>query len=135
MAQPEQSKTRSWLPLTPRGVATFARSSWWRLLLVQFIFAVLVAGAVVWLLDTAWFPTSQKAIRQLPARGEITSGRVTAFTNAPQLLAEGPFLAVVLDLNHSGQIRSTAHVQVEFGRSDVRVISLFGYAVHAYPVG
>src|SRR5215831_1390432 len=71
MTQPEQSKTRFWLPLTPRGVAAFARASWWRLLLVQFIFATLVAAAVVWFLDTAWFPTIHNAIRKLPARGEI----------------------------------------------------------------
>jgi hypothetical protein len=134
MTEPEQSKTRSWLPLTPRGVAAFARSSWWRLLLVQFIFASIVAAATVWFLDTAWFPTFQNAIRQLPPRGEISSGRLTGFTNTPQLLAEGQFLALALDLNHSGQIRSPAHVQFEFGRNDVRAISLFGYAACNYPV-
>ena len=133
MAQPEQSKTRFWLPLTPRGVAAFARGSWWRLLWVQFIFAALVGAAMTWFLDAAWFPTIHNAIRKLPERGEISSGVLTAFTNAPQLLAEGQFLALALDPNHSGQIRSLAHVQVEFGRRDVRVSSLFGYATVDYP--
>src|SRR6476646_4345959 len=102
MSEPEQPKPRFWLPLTPRGVAGLARGSWRRLLLVQFVFAVVVAAAVVWFLYTAWSPTIQKAIRQLPARGEIRSGHLTSATNAPQLLAVGNFLALAVDPDHTG---------------------------------
>jgi len=133
MTEPEPTKTRLWLPLTPRGVAGFARVPWRRLLLVQFVFALLLAAVEVWFLDSAWFPTIQTAIRHLPVRGEIGRGTLTGFTNAPQLLAEGHFLAIAVDPNHTGGVRSTAHVQVEFGQSDVRFNSLFGYARYPYP--
>ena len=66
----------AWQPLTVRGVAAFARASLGRLLLVQFIVALLAAGTVVWFLHKAWFPTIGEAIRQLPPQGEIRSGRL-----------------------------------------------------------
>ena len=52
---------------------------------------------------------------------------------SPQLLAEGRLLALDVDLDHSGQIGSTADVQIEFGRETVRVFSLFGYRDWDYP--
>ena len=130
--QPLKS-SRAWQPLTPRGVAGLAREPLRRLLLVQFVFAVMTAASVVWFLHTAWFPTIGAAIRRLPAKGEIRSGRLTAAAGAPVLLAEGYFLAIVLDPTHTGGVRSTAHLQVEFGTTGVRCISLMGYADWDYP--
>ena len=49
--------TFAWEPLTPRGVAAFARANFSRLLLVQFIVALLAAASVVWFLDDGCFPT------------------------------------------------------------------------------
>ena len=66
----------AWQPLTVRGVAAFASATLGRLLLVQFIVALLAAGTVVWFLQRAWFPTIGEAIRQLPPQGEIRSGRL-----------------------------------------------------------
>jgi hypothetical protein len=125
----------AWQPLTPRGVAAFAYAPLRRLLLVQFVFAVLVAGATVWFLDTAWFPTVRTAIRRLPAQGAIRSGRLNWPATSPQSLADGHFLAFTVDVKHSGAIRSPANLQVEFGQSDVRLISLFGRTDYAYPAG
>jgi hypothetical protein len=135
MKSPAQTGLEGWQPLTPRGVAAFARASLKRLLLVQFVFAVLAAAAVAWLLSTGWFPTIRAAIHALPARGEIRSGRLDWAGDSPQLLAEGNFLALVVDLNHRGQVRSPAHLQVEFGRNTVRLFSLFGYLECGYPRG
>jgi hypothetical protein len=42
-------------------------------------------------------------------------------------LAENHFLALAVDLSHSGAIRSPAHLQVEFGRNDLEIISIGGY--------
>ena len=46
------------------------------------------------------------------------------------MLAEGKFLAFDVDLDHSGQIHSTADVQIEFGEDSIRIFStaarLFG---------
>ena len=63
--------TFAWEPLTPRGVAAFARAKLGRLLFVQFIVALLAAVAVVWFLDDGCFPTIGAAIRSLPATGDI----------------------------------------------------------------
>ena len=107
--------TFAWEPLTPRGVAAFAHARLSRLLLVQFVIASLAAAAVVWFLSDGCFPTVRVAIRNLPAAGEIHAGRLDWPGHLPQLLAEGRFLAFIVDPNHSGQIHSPADVQIEFG--------------------
>ena len=123
----------AWQPLTVRGVAAFAGAPLGRLLIVQFMVALLAAGTVVWFLHKAWFPKIGEAIRQLPPQGELRGGRLDWQGATPSRLAEGRFLALVVDLDHTGEARLPAHVQVEFGRTDCQVFSLFGYAQIAYP--
>jgi hypothetical protein len=125
----------AWEPVTPRGVAAFARANAGRLWLVQFLVALVVAASVVWFLHDGCFPTIRSAILQLPAEGEIRSATLNWRGDSPQMLAEGRFLAFSVDLNHSGDLRSPAHVQVEFGRGGFRVRSLFGYMEGRYPDG
>ncbi len=120
-------------PFTPRGVAAFARAKLGRLLLAQLIFALLAAAAVAVFFYNACFPIIQTAIENLPDAGQIASGQLNWSGSSFQNLAEGHFLAFDVDLDHSGQFRSTADVQVEFGRDSVRVFSLFGYADFYYP--
>src|ERR1051325_2857944 len=110
----------AWQPLTPRGVAAFADAPLRRLLVVQFVFAILAAAAIVWFLTVAWFPAITSAIRQLPERGEIRAGSLDWTAESPQALADNHFLALMVDLDHTGSIRSPAHVQVEFGRREAR---------------
>ena len=125
----------AWQPLTVRGVAAFARASLGRLLIVQFIVALLSAGAVVWCVNKAWFPQISEAIRQLPPQGELRLGKLDWQGPTPLRLAEGRFLALVVDLDHTGEARSPAQVQVEFGRTNCMVFSLLGYVQGAYPQG
>jgi hypothetical protein len=125
--------TFAWEPLTPRGVAAFARASFSRLLVVQLVIAVLAAASVVWLFDDGCFPAVSEAIQKLPGAGEIRSGRLDWRPSSPQLLAEKKILAFDVDLEHSGQIHSTADVQIEFGAEGVRISSLLGYADLFYP--
>jgi hypothetical protein len=125
--------TFAWEPLTPRGVAAFARARLSRLLLVQFVIASLAAAAVVWFLSDGCFPTVRAAIQNLPVTGEIHAGRLDWPGHAPQLLAEGRFLAFIVDPNHSGQIHLPADVQIEFGAQTIRVFSLLGYQDFPYP--
>ena len=132
MSAPAKS-TAAWEPVTPRGVAAFAGARLRRLLLVQFIVALLAAAAVVWFIYKGDFPAVATAIQRLPATGEIRSGRLDWHGRSPELLAENRFLALDVDLDHSGQIGSTADVQIEFGRETVRVSSLFGYRDWPYP--
>jgi len=120
-------------PFTPRGVAAFARATFGRLLLTQFIIALLVAVSVVSFLHDNYFPTIQQAIQNLPDTGKIFYGKLAWPGDSPKLLAGGKFLALAVDLNHSGQIQATADVQVEFGRNSVRIFSLLGYLEFFYP--
>jgi hypothetical protein len=122
-------------PFTPRGVAAFARARLANLLLAQFIVALLAAASVVWFLDDSVFPVVKTAIQHLPDAGEIRSAKLDWSGESPQLLAEGRFLALDVDLNHSGKINSTADVQIEFGREDVWSSALLGYTEFPYPPG
>ena len=133
MSDSAESKSNAWQPLTPRGVAAFARAPLRRLLLVQFLFALLAAIAVVWFLRTAWFPTVRQAIENLPAQGEIKSGKLKWPADSPQWLADGHFVAFDVDTNHSGLLRSPAQIQVELGQDDIFFYSLAGYREWPYP--
>ncbi len=114
-------------------MAAFAHAKFSRLLLVQFVAALLAAVSVVWFLDDGCFPTIRAAIQTLPDTGKISAGKLDWRGGSPQLLAEGKFLAFDVDLNHSGQIHSPADFQIEFGRESVRVFSLPGFSDFFYP--
>ena len=126
--------TVAWEPVTPRGVASFARASYERLLVAQSILALITALIVVWVLANKFFPTVDAAISQLPEAGQIIHGELDITNTAPQLLAEGPFLAFIIDGKHTGQIRSPAQFQFEFGSDSLLIFSLFGVAEIDYPV-
>jgi hypothetical protein len=125
----------AWEPLTPRGVAAFARTSFERLFIVQAVFALIAAAAVVWVLSDGIFPVIGDAIEQLPDAGSIHGGRLDWRDDSPVMLAEGKILAVSVDLEHGGVLRSPADFQFEFGRNTVRIFSLFGEEELDYPAG
>jgi len=127
-----QSST-AWLPFTPGGVALFANASLRRLIIFQSIAALLSAGAVVWALNVCWYPTISAAIDQLPTQGSIQSGHLGWSGQSPQMLAESRFLAIVVDLTHSGQARSPAHLQLELGQTDWIACSVLGSLQIPYP--
>jgi hypothetical protein len=93
----------------------------------------LAASAVVWCIHRVWFPVVSAAVQQLPDRGALHAGQFDWTGNSPRMLAESRFLALTVDLQHEGEARSPAHLQVEFGRRDFRVLSLFGFVSGAYP--
>src|ERR1700722_10966810 len=103
-------------PFTPRGVATFARAKLGRLLLAQLVLALLAAVAVATFFYNACFPVASAAIENLTDNGQIVSGQLNWSGDSFQNLAEGHCVAFDMDLDHSGQFRSTADMQFEFGR-------------------
>ena len=125
--------TFAWEPLTPRGVAAFARASLERLLIVQGIFAALAAACVVWFLSDGVFPVVDAVISQLPDQGEIHAGKLDWHDESPVLLAENNLFAVSVDLEHGGTLRSPADFQLEFGKNSLCVGSLFGEGEVFYP--
>ncbi len=135
MDAPEKTKPVAWQPLTPRGVAAFASATLGRLLLVQLVVGLIVAGVVVWFLHTAWFPSVTSAVRQLPDHGLVRGGRLEWPGASSCILADGRFLAFTIDLEHLGNARPPAHLLVEFGRNDFKIFSLLGYVQSPYPRG
>jgi len=125
----------AWEPITPRGVAAFARASFERLIVVQAIVALLAAGVIVWDLSNGIFPTIDAAIAALPETGQIRAGTLEWSGDSPVMLAEGKIVAFSVDLEHGGSLRSPADFQFEFGRNSVRIFSLFGQTELAYPPG
>jgi len=128
-----EATTFAWQPLTLCGVAAFARARLSRLLLVEFIVAVLAAGAVVWFLHEVWFPTVREAIHELPEQGEIRQAKLAWRGESPMYLAGDRFLAIVVDLNHEAEVGREADVSIELGQRDWRIFSLLGYATVSYP--
>ena len=125
----------AWEPLTPRGVAAFARASFERLVVVQGLVALLATASVVWFLSDGIFPVIGDAIEQLPDSGCLHGGKLDWRDDSPLMLAEGKILAVSVDLNHGGVLRSPVDFQFEFGRDDLRIFSLFGECYVDYPNG
>jgi len=125
----------AWQPLTRRGVAAFAQASWRRLLIVQFVFAAMTAATVVWFCYQAWLPVIEQAIKHLPAQGEIRFRHLNSQGQTVTRLAENSFLALTVDLEHTGVARSPAHVQVEFGGTNVTLLSTLGFVRIDYPAG
>ena len=130
-----EKSSPAWEPLTPRGVAAFARASFERLFIMQGVFALFAAAAVTWLLADGVFPVIDETIRQLPDMGAIHGGKLDWRDDSPVPLAEGKILSVSVDLEHGGKLRSPADFQFEFGRDTVEIVSLFGTADLDYPNG
>ena len=123
---PALTPKSAWLPVTPRGVAAFALAKTSRLLFVQFVVALLASFAIGWFLHHAWAPSVREAIAKIPDDACIQSGALSWPTNSPVLLSEGHFLGIAVDLDHSGQMTPTSHLQIEFGRSGWQASSLLG---------
>jgi hypothetical protein len=135
MSDPDPSKPLAWQPLTPSGIAAFGSARLGRLLVVQFIIALVATGVIVWFLHRAWFPVITESISRLPPQSEIRNGRLDWQGDSPMVLAEGRFLAISVDLRHQGNTHSPADVQVELGLADIRLFSLFGFLPATYPRG
>ncbi|MEI7809152.1 MAG: hypothetical protein WCJ07_11780 [Verrucomicrobiota bacterium] len=125
----------AWEPVTPRGVAAFARASFERLLVVQAIVALMATASIVWILSDGVFPVISDAIRHLPEQGEIRAGKLNWRDDSPQLLAEGNLVAITVDLEHRGALRSPADFQFEFGKTSLLIFSLLGELECNYPSG
>ncbi len=121
-------------PFTPRGVAAFARvkSGW--LFLAQIIIALIAAISLTCFLNDNCYSVVHAAIQNLPDTGKIFFGRLHWDGDPSKMLAEGQLLAIDVDMNHSGNVHSTADIQVEFGRDSIRIYSILpGFGEIFYP--
>ncbi len=123
----------AWQPLTPRGLSAFACAPLGRLWLVQLVVAIMVASVILWFLHRDWYPVVTSAIVELPDQGQIQNGRLEWDGEDPTVLAESPFLSIVVDLAHAGDARTPADLQIEFGLRDIKIYSLLGFSRFHYP--
>jgi hypothetical protein len=116
----------AWQPLTPRGVAAFATSTLTRLVLVQMVFALLTAAAVIGFLRFAWGPVIEEAIQRLPETGAIHQGELAFAGASPIRLAENAHLAIVVDVSQTDSAGHTADIEVTFEKNRVAVCGALG---------
>jgi hypothetical protein len=130
----EEFPSAAWQPLTPRGIAAFAYSGYWRLLLAQLVIGALAAGTLVWFLSNAWFPVVRQAIKNLPEKGSIVFGELQWSNHNYAVLGERrPFLIFLVDLEQLSRGNSGADLSFRFHKKDLEIGSLFGYTVYPYP--
>jgi len=94
MSGPLLVPRQAWLPVTPRGVAAFARATLGRLLLVEAIVAALAGGVISTFVGSCWFPVVREALGGMPEQAGIVNASLQWPTNVPARLAENRFLAV-----------------------------------------
>jgi hypothetical protein len=124
--------SQAWQPLTPRGVAAFAHATFTRLIVVQLIFAVMVAVAVIWFIRVAWFPVVTEAMRRLPETGAIRGGELDFGGTSPQRLAENARLAIGVDVNSVGIEGQAADLEIIFGKNHLTICGALGCWKRAY---
>ena len=130
-----KAELHAWQPLTFGGVASFAEASIGRLLLLELVVASIAAASVMWFCATAWFPAIREAIARLPATGEIRNRQLEWAGPSPVRLVDGTFLSIVVDLEGTGETGQVADLQLEFGKTELKLKSLLGYAAFPYAAG
>jgi hypothetical protein len=116
----------AWLPLTPRGVAAFAHTTFSRLFLVQCLVALLASAAVVWFTDRAWCPALEEAIRHLPDQGRLSQGQLE-LPPAPIVPSqEGRFLAVSVDPENRRESDLSCDLRVTFRKESCHICGPLG---------
>ena len=129
---PASTLPAAWQPLTFRGVAAFAGSSYQRLFWVQVFFAALCGAAIVWALHYAWVPVIRTGLRALPNEAPDRAGNLIYPPSAAGLLAESRHLAVLLKPEG---VTAAADVKIELRAEDARVCSLMGCWSRPYRKG
>ncbi|MCL4178612.1 MAG: hypothetical protein KJ072_12825 [Verrucomicrobia bacterium] len=129
------SDPRDWQPFTFRGVAGLATGPPRRLIKVQVLAGLWVAGSLTWFLATAWWPVIDAAGGQLPNQAAIRGQRLAWEGPLPARLAENQFLAVTVDLEGNSARTSTSDLQLELVHDGIRLHSLFGHLAVPYPRG
>ena len=127
----------AWQPLTFGGVASFAHARPQRLLAVELAVASLVAASVVWCLSLTWFADVRLAITRLPDQAALRQGQLEWPEGEPVRLVESAFLSILVDPDNRSDVNLTSDLQVEWGRDEWRIRSLFGhgYVPLRYPTG
>jgi hypothetical protein len=129
----ENSLPPAWQPLTRRGVAAFSKASIGRLLFIQCVVALLVAGTVLWFLASVWFPIIRESIGRLPDTGTIQNQQLASPHASTAPLSENRFLTFLVDVNGTGLPSVATDFRVEFRQRNAALCSIYGCLVREYP--
>jgi len=132
----EDLSNEAWQPLTIGGVARFAVASRWRLLGIQCLFALVVAGTIVWFMNRAWMPVIDEVIDQMPQTGGIVDGRL-AWPSGVTLHVEGPsgepFMRVDVQPRGIIKVVGTVDMVMAFESDRVKLGSSLGLGLLVVP--
>ena len=123
----------AWQPITPGGVAKFAKASFANVILVELVVGALATAAVFWFLYTIWFPGIREAIRHLPRQGIIRNGALEWPNPSPVALLENRFLGMVVDVAEPPALTAASDIRVQFRKDQLSICSLFGSLAYPYP--
>jgi hypothetical protein len=123
------------LPFTFQGVAQFARASFSRLVTFQLGVALIAAGGAAAFFELAWAPVVQRVLAKLPDTGTIQDGTLRWPRPEPVRALGSSFLWISVDPTDSLEPSEGADLQLEFGRTELRLRSLLGYWSVPYPKG
>lgn len=121
------------LPTSFGGVAAVSEGPGAWLFAWQILFAVATAIVSIWAFEMAWGRGIQRAISALPDQGRIEEGHLVWPDEKPQILHQGPFIAIVVDppgLRENG-LATDVTISLESDRLAIR--SFLGWMAIRYP--
>jgi len=107
--------------------------SWGLLVVVQILTALAGGGAVAWSASRVVAPVVRVCLEAWERPLRCEGGRWAFPDDRVHLVAETRDLAVVVDPGQSGQLRSPALFQVQWGRSSLRVYGPLGWWEVGFP--
>ena len=122
-------------PVTFRGVASFAETSWGRLLGWQFLMALALGGAVLLVLGRHWAPVVDSAMEKLPAKTGWRNGALVWPDDTQVEMGRNNYFCLIVDPSGTARQGQLADVQVELRREDWLLGSVFGYFEFDYAPG
>jgi hypothetical protein len=120
-------------PLTPAGVARFARASFGKMLSIGFVFACMAGAAVIWLAAKCWSPAISEAVEALPANSVIEAGQFFWPEKLPRLLGANEFLSIEVNPGNERAQSKPSDIAIILEPHIFRLGSLFGYTSLPYP--
>ncbi len=118
-------------PLTPGGAAAFAGASLTRLFVVQLLFALGSAVAVLFFVTTNVSPVIGDLIRQIPEEAVMSRGEIIGL-GAAKPAAAAAFLSVSLSATAAVVPDRPADLDVRFGATNFSACGILGCVTRAY---
>ena len=118
-------------PLTPGGAAAFAGASLTRLFVVQLLFALGTAVAVLFFISTNVSTVIGDLIRQIPEEAVMSRGEIIGL-GAAKPAAAAAFLSVSLSATAAVVPDRPADLDVRFGATNFSACAILGCVTRAY---